>query len=90
MPKRKTHAEFIKEISEKYGTEFTILGTYINAHTKILVRHNVCNESWDVAPMTLSKKSVCPFCAGNRKYTNDNFKEKVNYAKLSISPYVCI
>lgn len=77
MPRVKTHQEFVNEINEKYGNEYDVLGIYKNAQTKILVRHNICGESWDIAPMTLAKKNVCPFCSGNKKSNTSEFKTKV-------------
>lgn len=77
MGKRKTHEEFIKEIYELYGDEFTILGTYINDHTKILVRHNRCGYERLITPNSLLRNKGCPKCYGNIKKDTKQFKEEV-------------
>ena len=37
---RKTNEEFLKEVREQRGKEYTVLEPYINSKTKILFRHN--------------------------------------------------
>ncbi|EGT4138502.1 hypothetical protein EQZ09_11950 [Clostridium perfringens] len=78
--RKKTHEEFIKEIYKKYGDEFTILGRYTNARTRILVRHNCkkCNNhEWEVIPDSLLRKKVCPVCNGGIKKTYEEFIREV-------------
>ncbi|MBI6006854.1 hypothetical protein H8J86_13005 [Clostridium perfringens] len=77
MTKRKTHKEFIKEIKDKYGDEYTILGEYINNRTKILVRHNKCGYEWEIKPYHLLNRDRCPKCAGNIKKTTEEFKKEI-------------
>ncbi|XZH34353.1 zinc-ribbon domain-containing protein (plasmid) [Clostridium perfringens] len=63
----KNHEDFVKEIEDKYGNEYEILGEYINAKTKIKVRHNCekCNNhEWEVDPHSLLRKHGCPVCSG--------------------------
>jgi len=48
--KRKTHEEFIQEVYDLVGNEYTVLGKYINATTKILIRHNTCGHEYVVTP----------------------------------------
>lgn len=70
MVRRKTHEEFIREIKEKYGDEYTVLGKYINANTKILIRHNCkeCNfHEWHITPYSLLRDHSCPKCANNKR-----------------------
>ena len=65
----KTHEEFVKEIKEKYGNEYEVLGKYINRKTKILVRHNCgkCKFSkYEVAPANMLNGNGCPVCANQK------------------------
>ena len=39
MPKKKTHDEYIKEVYNVFGDEYTILGEYVNSNTKIKIKH---------------------------------------------------
>lgn len=61
--KRKTHETFVKEIKEKYKDEYTVLGTYKTKETKILVKHNICNSTWEITPHNLLAGHQCPQCA---------------------------
>lgn len=63
---RKNTNLFKKEVKEKYGNEFEILGKYINYTTKLSVRHNVCGTVWDVTPSNLMQGSGCPYCNESR------------------------
>lgn len=59
----KTHDEFIKEVYAKHGNNYTVLGKYYNAQTKILIRHNLCGYEWEVKPIyVLLTLSSCPRC----------------------------
>ena len=65
MAKKKTHEQFVKEVEEKYGDEYTILGQYINGVTKIFVKHNCskCNNyEYEVRPNNLLQNRGCPKC----------------------------
>lgn len=73
----KTHEEFIREIKNKYGNEYEILGKYINAHSKILVRHNECGHEWSVRPASFLRGSGCPLCAGNQQKTHEQFLQEI-------------
>lgn len=85
MGKTKTHEEFIKEIKLRYGDKYKILSTYINAKTKILVRHNCekCNfHEWEVTPDNLLRGKGCPICKGIKiekklKKTNEEFIKEI-------------
>ena len=77
---KKTHEEFVKEIEDKYGNEYEILGEYINAKTKIKVRHNCekCNNhEWKITPDSLLRGNGCPLCAGTKKKTPEEFIKEV-------------
>lgn len=72
-----TNEEFVKEVILAVGSEYTFTDTYVISQTPIGVTHN-CGYSWRVSPANfLAKKSRCPKCAGNAKYTQDEFTKKV-------------
>ncbi|HGD0580605.1 TPA: hypothetical protein ACH354_002268 [Clostridium perfringens] len=73
--KKKTHEEFVCEISEKYGDKYEILGEYINNRTKILVRHNKCGYGWEIKPNNLLSGQGCPVC---RKKESNQKKTKTH------------
>lgn len=82
MTKRKTHEEFVREIKDKYSNEYEILGYYVNAKTKILIRHNICNNSFKMSPDNFSRGKQCPHCKRGKisKHflkTTKEFKEEI-------------
>ena len=69
---------FKKEVYDLVGKEYTVLGEYKNADTKILMKHNKCGNEYEVTPNNfLNQKRRCPFCSGNKKKTTDIFKKEV-------------
>lgn len=77
MARKKTHEEFVKEVYNLFGDEYTILGNYINSLEKIEILHNKCGFKYKVLPNNLLKKSRCPKCYGNHKKTTEYFKKEV-------------
>jgi len=80
---KKTTKEYIEEIYELLGEEYTILGEYETNKTKILTRHNVCGYEYYVRPNDiLSRGRRCPKCANiirgmTRKKDTTIFKQEV-------------
>lgn len=74
---RKTHDEFMNEIST-INPDVELLGEYINSHSKIEVKCNICNYVWFVRTGHLLAKHGCPKCnesIGERvvkNFLNDN------------------
>ena len=62
----------------KYGNEYTILSeVYKKSSDKISVRHNKCNNIWDITVNNfLNKNRKCPYCYGNKKLTIDVIKKR--------------
>lgn len=79
MGKRKTHEKFLQEVYEKVGNEYTVLGKYINARTRIKIKHNVCGYEFEIkADSILSYGGGCKNCADNAKRkTIDKFKQEL-------------
>lgn len=67
--------KFINKIKELVGEEYTVLGEYINANTKILMRHNCddCNNhEWEVKPKKFTSDGTrCPVCSKNKRIKGD-------------------
>ena len=51
-----TQDQFENKIKELYGNEFTVVGEYVNNHTKIKMKHNKCDFEWDVLPRDIIHK----------------------------------
>lgn len=78
--KAMTNKDFANQVKELIGDEYTFLDKYINANTKIRVRHNKCGKSYLVKPYYfLQGGSRCFYCASNpSKATNDSFNDKLD------------
>ena len=77
FPSRKTHEQFILDVKSKYGDEYTVLGSYSNNKTKILVRHNTCGNEYDVRPDKFLQGRRCFKCYGTPKKTTEQYKQEV-------------
>lgn len=85
---KKSDEEFKKEIYKLVGDDYTALSNYVSNKTKIKMRHEKCQNIWDVNPLHFIQGSRCPLCNGLMKKTNDQFHQEVkalegaNYAFL--------
>lgn len=77
MAKRKTDEEFKKEVYDLVEDDYTFLDSYANSKTKLRVRHNKCNNIYEVTPSHFLMGTRCPFCNGNTKKTDAQFKQEV-------------
>jgi hypothetical protein len=61
--KRRTQKDFIKDVYERVGNEYTVLGKFKGVDEKVLVRHNICGLDMEVRPADfLRRGSGCPSC----------------------------
>lgn len=77
---KKTTEEFKNEVRERVGEEYTVLGEYKTAITKIRMRHNCdkCNNyEWDIKPNNFLNGQRCPKCSHKIKKNTETFKEEV-------------
>lgn len=76
---KNTTDNFKKEVKVLTGEDYTVLGDYKNANTKIKMRHNKCGYIYYVTPYSFRRKgSRCPKCFGHSPYTNKTFQDKLN------------
>ena len=75
--KRKTMEQFKKEVYDLVGDKYEVLGEYKNAMTKILMKHNKCGHEYMVTPNRFLSGCRCPYCAGRKKKTTEQFKKEV-------------
>ena len=68
---------FKKRITEKYGIEYSVIGEYVSAHKKILMKHNACENEWLVTPNNIFRGYGCPKCYGIVKKDTKQFNEEV-------------
>ena len=66
----KTQEQFEQEVFEAVGSEYTILGKYVNSHTRTKMRHNceICNNNeWLVVPRNFLSGTRCPVCSKSKR-----------------------
>lgn len=82
MARRKTNEEFLREVKELRGDEYTFLEPYKNSKTKIRVRHNECGHVYSVAPSDFLQGKGCRLCGltsafKKQRKTNRDFSREV-------------
>lgn len=84
MPKKKTHAEYEKELLVK-EINYVPLEEYISAVTPIL--HECFFEhSWRVRPNDILSGQGCPICAGTYKRTLNEYKQNLISKNIYYEP----
>lgn len=74
---KNTDAEFKEQVRSLADNEYTFLDNYINAKTKLRVRHNKCGNIYEVKPNNFLNGNRCPYCAGYIKKTDNEFKQEI-------------
>ena len=72
MSKRKTHEEYVVELSA-INPNIEIVEKYVDAKTKILHRCLLDDYKWLVCPNKTLQGKGCPKCAKNNKKTHDEY-----------------
>lgn len=89
MTKKKTTKEFKKQVKELVGNDYVVLGNYVNSASKILIKHLLCGNCYEVTPNNFIRGRRCPYCK-NRKTTasfSEEVKNKSNGKILFIGEY---
>lgn len=68
---RKDTNIFKKEVKEKYGDEYSVLGEYTKNNEKILMKHNKCGNVYDIRPTHLLHRARCRYCSDKFKKDKD-------------------
>lgn len=70
--KKRTTESFAKEVKDLTDGEYEVIGEYVNANTKVMVRHNTCGHEYGILPRSFIRGNRCPKCAhkGSRKKRN--------------------
>ena len=78
---KKSQTHFIEEVKAKFGSEYTVIGRYVNTHVPILLRHETCGNEWSTTSPTdflKSRPNTCPKCAHpSRRKTHSQFVREV-------------
>lgn len=85
---KKTHDEFVKEL-EQTNPNIKVIGTYINATTKIKCECKIDSYIWEAVPNNLLKGKGCPKCgiksrSEKRRMSQDEFIKTVQLKSPNI------
>ncbi|RMA90231.1 hypothetical protein [Priestia megaterium] len=83
---KKSKKKFEEEVYNLVGDEFTVVGEYINAKTKVKLKHNECGYEWVAVPKGFLDGNRCPKCkeskgekAIGRCLATNNIEYKIQY-----------
>ena len=85
MSKKKTHEEYIAELSVK-NPNIEPLEQYISANTSILHRCKIDGFKWMARPGNILFGKGCPMCAGNLKLTNEEYVSRLKVINPQVVP----
>jgi len=54
---------FKEKVYELVKDEYEVIGEYIGTHKHIKIKHNICNNEYNVQPSNFLRGRRCPFCA---------------------------
>lgn len=78
---RKSPEEFKKEFDEAnkkyFNNEYELLTDYVNASTKIKIKHIPCNTICEKRPFDFLKGKGCIHCCGSKKKSTENIQEQL-------------
>lgn len=61
--RRKSHSQFLEELKQKRGDEYTPLDEYKYAREKIRFKHNVCGQIIEMSPDNMLRGKNCVHCS---------------------------
>jgi hypothetical protein len=72
------HDEFVKKVYNLVGNEYEVIGTYKKSSSKLKMKHNICNHTYEVKPNNFLNGRRCPKCfKRNDKKSHEKFVEEV-------------
>jgi len=78
--KFKTPEQYKKEFMEVANGKFELLDEYQRATVKIKIKHNECNQIFEISPSSFLRDNRCSICEKNKlgnKKTTESFKAEV-------------
>jgi hypothetical protein len=78
MGRRKTHEEFLVEVSDLVQDEYSVIGEYTGTTSKIKVKHNKCGYEYVVMPSSFLQGNRCPKCSkkASQRIISNLFKKQ--------------
>lgn len=60
---RRTQEMWEDEVHQLSNGEYSVIGKYVNNRKKIMMKHNLCNNEWEISPSNFKKGHRCPKCS---------------------------
>lgn len=85
---KKTQNDFLNEVYQLVGNDYTVIEIYKNARTPIKIRHNKCGTIFNPTPNNFLRGTRCPRCMSNTSegekiiskiLDNKNIKYEIQY-----------
>ena len=74
--RRKNNDQFKKEIANKYGTRYILLGKYTKSNEKVEFKCSICGNNFYVTPNNILKGRGCPYCGKRKANKNETLSNK--------------
>ena len=74
-----THEQFLQQVYDLVGDEYTVLSKYESTNKKVEIKHNTCGLVFLMTPNHFKNGNRCPKCSkkSKRKSNIQEFKQKV-------------
>lgn len=73
-----TNEEFVERVFKLVGKEYTPLTQYITSGKHVKMRHNICNETYNVSPSNFYAGYRCPHCSKRASMDTNKFSKKID------------
>jgi uncharacterized protein with PIN domain len=84
--KRTTKEQFIFKLNKKFGNEYSLISDFKDMNTKIILKHILCGNEFEVVPHTFMERTRCPHCSHRSfRYSSREVKEEIE--KLTNKEY---
>lgn len=90
--RRKTNQDFVRQVKNLVGNEYSFLDSYNGARVKIKVRHNTCGRIFLITPDNFLRGRRCSHCSHIRIQHRKSVTKKINdelakYHEHLVGPY---
>ncbi|KAA9007234.1 hypothetical protein F4V43_01740 [Paenibacillus spiritus] len=94
---RKSKTDFVREVFDEVEDEYIFLDEYVNAKTKLRVKHIKCSGVFSTTPNNFLRGNRCPKCSVSKgeekisKYLNKKgivFEREVTFPDLKIASFL--
>src|SRR5258706_4005640 len=82
---KRTQEKFLQDVYTIVKEEYSVLGEYINVHSKVEMCHNICGFKWFIEANSFLRGRRCPDCSSSSKGEREIEKfllcNKISYVK---------